>query len=115
MAIEHTGPQATEHFTASMETTAVVDSAPAGYELLGEIARGGMGRVLAGRELVLDREVAIKTLLPGANATRFLTEAKITARLPHPSIPPVYALGQLADGSPFLAMKLVRGQTLADE
>jgi eukaryotic-like serine/threonine-protein kinase len=115
MAIEHSGPQATEHFTASTETATVVDSAPAGYELLGELARGGMGRVLAGRELALDREVAIKTLLPGANATRFLTEAKITARLQHPSIPPVYALGQLADGSPFLAMKLVRGQTLADE
>ena len=86
-----------------------------GYEIAGELARGGMGRVLAGRELTLDREVAIKVLLPGANAGRFLTESKITAKLPHPSIPPVYALGQLSEGSPYLAMKLVRGRTLAEE
>jgi serine/threonine protein kinase len=86
-----------------------------GYEISGEIARGGMGRVLAGTELALAREVAIKVLLPGAKAECFLTESKITARLPHPSIPPVYALGALADGSPYLAMKLVRGRTLATE
>ncbi len=86
-----------------------------GYIITGELARGGMGCVLAGRELALDREVAIKTLLPHAGATRFITEAKITAKLPHPSIPPVYALGSLSDGSPYLAMKLVRGQTLADQ
>jgi tetratricopeptide (TPR) repeat protein len=84
-----------------------------GYEITGEIARGGMGRVLAGRELALDREVAIKVLLPGADATRFVTEARITARLPHPSIPPVHALGTLPDGSPFLAMKRIHGRTLA--
>ena len=42
-------------------------------------------------------------------------ESKITARLPHPGIPPVHALGTLADGSPFLAMKLIAGQTLAEE
>jgi tetratricopeptide (TPR) repeat protein len=86
-----------------------------GYRVLGEIARGGMGRVLAAYELGLDRDVAVKVLLPGANADRFLREAKITARLPHPGIPPVYALGTLDDGSPFLAMKLVEGQTLAFE
>ncbi len=63
-----------------------------GYAIAGEIARGGMGRVLAGRELSLDREVAIKVLLPGADAARFVTESKITAKLPHPNIPPVYAL-----------------------
>jgi serine/threonine protein kinase len=86
-----------------------------GYVILGEIARGGMGRVLAARELALEREAAIKILLPGADAGRFLTESRITARLPHPGIPPVYALGRLLDGSPFLAMKLVRGETLANE
>jgi tetratricopeptide (TPR) repeat protein len=87
----------------------------ANYEIRDEIARGGMGRVLAARELALDREVAIKTLLPGANPIRFLTESRITACLPHPNIPPVYALGQLEDGSPYLAMKYIRGQTLAAE
>lgn len=83
-----------------------------GYRIVAEIAKGGMGRVYAAYDEVLDREVAIKTLLPGADAERFLREAKITAKLPHPAIPPVYALGKLADGSPWLAMKLIRGQTL---
>jgi serine/threonine protein kinase len=86
-----------------------------GYAISRQIAKGGMGRVLAGTELALDREVAIKTLLPGARADRFHSESKITARLPHPSIPPIYALGTLDDGSPFLAMKFVRGRTLAAE
>jgi hypothetical protein len=84
-----------------------------GYRVLREIARGGMGRVLAAYDLTLDRDVALKILLPGANADRFVRESKITARLPHPGIPPVHALGTLADGSPFLAMKLIGGRTLA--
>jgi len=90
----------------------------AGYEMGEEIARGGMGVVIAARDLVLKREVAIKTLLPGgtdnlAVVRRFVREARITARLPHPGIPPVYELGELVDGRPFLAMKLIKGRTLA--
>jgi serine/threonine protein kinase len=86
-----------------------------GFRVLREIARGGMGRVLGAFDLTLDRDVALKVLLPGANSDRFVRESKITARLPHPGIPPVHALGTLADGSPFLAMKLIAGHTLADE
>src|SRR5262245_60557801 len=86
-----------------------------GYPVLREMARGGMGRVLAARDVALDRDVALKVLLPGARSDRFVRESRITARLPHPGIPPVHALGTLADGSPFLAMKLVAGQTLAVE
>ncbi len=86
-----------------------------GYRVTAEIARGGMGRVFAAVDLTLDRDVAIKTLLPGADPTRFVTESKITAKLPHPGIPPVYALGELADGTPFLAMKLIHGRTLAEQ
>jgi serine/threonine protein kinase/tetratricopeptide (TPR) repeat protein len=86
-----------------------------GYRVVREIARGGMGRVLAAYDLLLGRDVALKVLLPRAKADRFIRESKITARLPHPGIPPVHALGTLADGSPFMAMKLVAGQTLAAE
>jgi WD40 repeat protein/serine/threonine protein kinase len=86
-----------------------------GYRVLREIARGGMGRVFAALDLGLDRDVALKVLLPGADADRFIRESKITARLPHPGIPPVHELGTLPDGSPFLAMKLVAGRTLAEE
>jgi tetratricopeptide (TPR) repeat protein len=85
-----------------------------GYRVLREIARGGMGRVLVANEIGLEREVAIKVLLNRTNGARFVRESTITARLPHPGVPPVYALGRLADGSPFLAMKLVDGRTLAD-
>ena len=74
-----------------------------------------MGRVFAALDLALERDVALKILVPGANADRFVRESKITARLPHPGIPPVHTLGTLADGSPFLAMKLIAGQTLAEE
>jgi tetratricopeptide (TPR) repeat protein len=97
------------------DADALVSDLPAvpGYRVLREIARGGMGRVLAAFDLGLEREVALKVLLPGAKADRFVRESKITARLPHPGIPPVHALGTLADGSPFLAMKLVAGHTLA--
>ena len=88
-----------------------------GYEIGEEIARGGMGVIYLAREITLDRAVAIKTILPGSDgplaARRFLDEARITARLPHPGIPPVYAIGALPDGRPFMAMKLIRGRALS--
>jgi formylglycine-generating enzyme required for sulfatase activity len=71
-----------------------------------------MGVVYAAREVTLDREVAVKVMLPGMNAIEFVRESRITARLPHPGIPPVHALGELTDGRPFLVMKLIKGQTL---
>ena len=85
-----------------------------GYELSREIARGGMGVVYAARDLSLDREVAVKVMLPRMDAAEFVRESRVTARLPHPGIPPVYALGTLPepDGRPFLAMKLIKGETL---
>ncbi len=83
-----------------------------GYDLQPEIARGGMGVVYRARDLTFDREVAIKVMLPGKIATDFVREARITARLPHPGIPPVYAMGTLPDGRPYLAMKLIQGKTL---
>src|SRR5262245_1860818 len=51
---------------------------------------------------------------PAAPARRFVEEAQITGQLQHPNIPPVYQTGALTDGSPFLAMKLIKGDTLAD-
>jgi len=90
-----------------------------GYVVEHEIGRGGVGVVYLAQELALGRSVAIKTLLPhippdGPTARRFLNEARVTAQLVHPGIPPVHAVGRLADGRPFLAMKLVRGLVLTD-
>ena len=85
------------------------------YELLEEIGRGGIGTVHRAIDRQLDREVAIKVirnLASGDALRRFSAEAKITAKLQHPGIPPVYDTGLLPDGRPFLAMKLVDGDTL---
>jgi WD40 repeat protein/tRNA A-37 threonylcarbamoyl transferase component Bud32 len=90
-----------------------------GYVIEREVARGGMGMILAARDPTLGRDVAIKVLLPERAtedaARRFVVESKVTARLPHPAIPPVYELGTLPDGNPFLVMKLILGQTFTDE
>jgi tetratricopeptide (TPR) repeat protein/tRNA A-37 threonylcarbamoyl transferase component Bud32 len=89
------------------------------YELHDAIARGGMGEVFAARDRSLNREVAIKVLRLDLRehprtASRFIDEARITGQLQHPGIPPVHDLGTLTDGRPFIAMKLIKGQTLAD-
>ncbi len=85
-----------------------------GYTVTREIARGGMGFVYAADDPVFGREVAVKVMRPWQDAGRFVVEAKVTAQLPHPGIPPVYALDTLPDGRPFLVMKLIEGRTLAD-
>jgi serine/threonine protein kinase len=92
-------------------------SSPIRYQFLGEIARGGMGVVLKGRDTDLGRDVAVKVLLEqhagrSELLQRFLEEAQIAGQLQHPGIVPVYDLGQL-QGRPFFSMKLVKGQTLA--
>src|SRR5437899_1001557 len=79
-----------------------------GYELVGEIGRGGMGVVYRARDLVLGRAVAIKVLSDhyssdSSAARRFVDEARITAQLQHPSIPAVFEVGSLPDGRPYLA------------
>jgi eukaryotic-like serine/threonine-protein kinase len=86
------------------------------FDVGSEIARGGLGRILIGFDKRLQRQVAIKQLIAndgGADA-RFLREARITARLQHPSIVPIYVVGQLADERPFYAMKLVSGRSLRE-
>src|SRR5215470_4556822 len=87
-----------------------------GYTVGEMIGRGGMGEVLLAHDEVIGREVAIKRMRrsdPDADAeTRFLREAKIQARLQHPSIVPVHELGRDADGRPYFTMKRLAGVTL---
>src|SRR5262245_895607 len=91
---------------------------PAGrYQLLDEIGRGGMGVVYRARDTALGRDVAVKLLsdrypADSPAAQRFLSEARITGQLQHPGIPAVHQVGTLAEGRPFLAMKLIKGNTL---
>ncbi len=89
------------------------------YRIDGEIARGGMGSVLKGRDPDLGRDVAIKVLREdhrenGDLVRRFVEEAQIGGQLQHPGVVPIYELGTFADKRPFFSMKLVKGQTLAD-
>jgi tetratricopeptide (TPR) repeat protein/tRNA A-37 threonylcarbamoyl transferase component Bud32 len=87
------------------------------YQLQGEIARGGMGAVLRGRDVDLGRDLAVKVLLeqyvdrPDV-ARRFLEEAQIGGQLQHPGVVPVYDIGYFG-ARPFFTMKLVKGKTLA--
>jgi WD40 repeat protein len=80
-----------------------------------ELARGGMGRISAAYDRRLGRPVAIKELLARDPETvaRFEREARITGRLQHPAIVPVYEAGTWPDGAPFYAMKLIEGDSLA--
>ena len=94
------------------------DGSAGRYQLLGEIARGGMGAVLKGHDPELNRDLALKVLLEQHRGRadlfdRFVEEAQICGQLQHPGVVPVYELGRLPDRRPFFAMKLVKGQTLA--
>ena len=88
------------------------------YQLFGEIARGGMGAVLKGRDPDLGRDLAVKVLLESHHdkpelVRRFVEEAQIGGQLQHPGIVPVYELGAFADRRPYFTMKLVKGRTLS--
>src|SRR5262245_20352696 len=95
-------------------TLTLVDSAH--YQIDGEHARGGLGRILLARDHRLGRIVAIKELVANdaEHHRRFVREARLTARLQHPAIVPVYEAGRWPDGKPFYAMKLVSGRALKD-
>ncbi|HEX5059278.1 MAG TPA: serine/threonine-protein kinase [Kofleriaceae bacterium] len=84
------------------------------YQIDKEIARGGMGKIVAAEDRRLGRSVALKSLLDPSSdqVTRFQREALITARLQHPGIVPVYEAGRWPSGEPFFAMKLVSGRPL---
>lgn len=86
------------------------------YEGRKALARGGMKQIYHVRDLSTDREVAMAVLLDGNDdlvQENFLREARVTARLQHPNIIPVYDMGFL-DGEAFFTMKLLKGITLED-
>ncbi len=87
------------------------------YELVEEIARGGMGVVYRARQLRLNRMVAVKVIHPSAVTSadfieRFLTEAETVASLDHPNIVPIHEIGE-HEGAPYFSMRLIEGETLA--
>ncbi len=89
------------------------------YEIIEEIARGGMGIIYKARHRQLNRTAALKMILSGRFSSeeelkRFHIEAEAAAKLDHPAIVPVYEIGEF-DGQAFFAMKFVEGGSLAEK
>jgi WD40 repeat protein/tRNA A-37 threonylcarbamoyl transferase component Bud32 len=87
------------------------------YSIIRPHARGGLGEVFIALDPELDRQVALKELRAyhahdPVSQSRFVLEAKVTGRLEHPGIVPVYGLGRYADGRPYYAMRFIEGETL---
>ena len=105
---------------AAQESTKSKDLVCLGrFQLVAELGRGGMGRVLAARDPEIRRTVAVKVMIhPGEvseeQLSRFVSEAQITGQLEHPNIVPVYDMGLSEDGQFYFVMKKVQGRSLAE-
>ncbi|MFO7973296.1 MAG: serine/threonine-protein kinase [Candidatus Hydrogenedentota bacterium] len=101
-----------------MQRLSLIGRTVGNYQILRELGRGGMGVVYLAKDRVLQRRVAVKVLPEhlaedAVFVKRFLREARAAARLTHPNLVIIHAVGQ-HEGSYFIEMELVRGWTLAE-
>jgi serine/threonine protein kinase len=87
------------------------------YEIVGLLGKGGMGAVYRAFDPFLEREVALKVMLPQIaedpeQKERFEREARAVARLTHPNVVTVFDLGYHTDGAPYIVMELLKGNDL---
>ncbi len=87
------------------------------YEIVSPLGKGAMGQVYLAHDTVLDRDVALKVMVAQIAddpelKTRFEREARAVAKMTHPNVVMVFDLGSHVDGSPFIAMELLKGQDL---
>jgi eukaryotic-like serine/threonine-protein kinase len=109
-------PSSTQRDAAEKQNLGRPAPSVAGYEVLDEIGRGGMGVVYKARQVRLNRIVALKMILAGEHAgpeaaARFLTEAEAVARLQHPQVVQIFSIGD-HEGHPYLEMEYVAGGSL---
>jgi serine/threonine protein kinase/WD40 repeat protein len=108
------------HFSQAFQSDAALStpSTIPGYEMLGELGRGGMGIVYKARQRNLGRIVALKVAMMSSDPSRnelerFRSETESAARLKHPNIVQIYDVGE-CEGRPFYTMEYVEGENLAD-
>ncbi len=106
---KQTSPHVVGHYQVGIQV--------AGFRLLREIGSGGFGQVFEAEDPLLNRQVAIKFLLPQAYdhagiQEQFLSEARSMASIQHENVVPIYQVGQI-DSKLFLVMPLLAGETLA--
>ena len=88
------------------------------YQIANKIGEGGMGAVYSARHVSIEREVAIKFLAREYAASsdlvlRFFNEARAAARIDHPGIVQIFDSGLLPDGTPYIVMELLKGESLS--
>src|SRR5688572_8270417 len=88
------------------------------YQIVRPLGRGAMGMVYLAHDTVLERDVALKVMAAQIGddplvQERFAREARAVAKLTHPNVVTVFDLGSHTDGSPYIAMELLKGQDLA--
>jgi PAS domain S-box-containing protein len=119
-SLEKTMPISAANSVQDMEPSSELVNRQLGkFRLDSEISRGGMGIIMKARDMELNRSVAVKLLRKVHKGKpqlhqQFTNEARITGRLQHPGIIPIYETGVSWDERPYFAMKLVQGRTLSE-